>query len=63
MICPKMNTERMSEYLAQVHNAHPDQFIVMVVDGASSHVSKDLVIPENIRLLRLPPYAPELNPQ
>ena len=35
----------------------------MVVDGASSHVSKNLVIPENIRLLRLPPYAPELNPQ
>ena len=35
----------------------------MVVDGASSHVSKDLVVPENIRLLRLPPYAPELNPQ
>ena len=35
----------------------------MVVDGASSHVSKDLVAPKNIRLLRLPPYAPELNPQ
>jgi hypothetical protein len=35
----------------------------MVVDGASSHVSKELVIPENIRLLRLPPYAPQLNPQ
>jgi DDE superfamily endonuclease len=63
MICPKMNTERMSEYLAQIHRAHPDEFIVMVVDGASSHVSKELVIPENIRLLRLPPYAPELNPQ
>lgn len=63
MICPKMNTERMSEYLARVQAAHPAEFIVMVVDGASSHVSKDLVIPENIRLLRLPPYAPELNPQ
>lgn len=63
MICPKMNTERMSEYLAQIHRAHPDEFIVMVVDGASSHVSKDLIVPENIRLLRLPPYAPELNPQ
>ena len=36
---------------------------VMVVDGASSHVCKDLVIPKNIRLLRLPPYASELNPQ
>jgi DDE superfamily endonuclease len=63
MICPNMNTERMGEYLAQVSAAHPDEFIVMVIDGASSHVAKALVVPENIRLLRLPPYSPELNPQ
>ena len=63
MICPKMNTERMGEYLAQVAAAYPIEFIVMVVDGASSHVAKDLVVPENIRLLRLPSYSPELNPQ
>ena len=31
--------------------------------GRSSHRAKDLAIPENIRLLPLPPYAPELNPQ
>ena len=35
----------------------------MVVDGASSHVAKNLVVPDNMRLIRLPPYAPELNPQ
>lgn len=61
-----MNTERMSEFLAQVSMNHPDDFMVMVVDGASSHVAKALQVPENIRLLRLPPlppYAPELNPQ
>jgi hypothetical protein len=63
MICPKMNTERMGDYLSQVALAHPREFIVMVIDGASSHVAKDLVVPENIRLLRLPAYAPELNPQ
>jgi hypothetical protein len=63
MICQQMSTERMSEFLAQVSLAHPHDFIVMVVDGASSHVSKDLVIPENIRLHRLPPYSPQLNPQ
>ena len=63
MICPKMNTERMGEYLAQVAAAYPIEFIVMVVDGASSHVAKDLVVPENIRLLRLPSYSTELNPQ
>jgi len=63
MICRKMNTERMGAYLAQVSAAHPAEFMVMVVDGASSHVAKDLTVPENIRLLRLPPYSPELNPQ
>ncbi len=59
----EMNTARMAEFLAQVSQAHPGDFIVMVLDGASSHKAKDLPIPENIRLLALPPYAPELNPQ
>jgi hypothetical protein len=63
MIGRLMNTERMSTFLAQVSAAHEREFMVMVVDGASSHVCKDLQVPENIRLLRLPPYAPELNPQ
>ena len=63
MTCREMNTERMTEFLAQVSAAHANEFILMVVDGASSHVAKALVTPENIRLVRLPPYAPELNPQ
>jgi hypothetical protein len=46
MICPKMNTERMGDYLSQVALAHPREFIVMVIDGASSHVAKDLAVPE-----------------
>ena len=62
-LCREMNTVRMGEFLIQVSQAHPREFIVMVVDGASSHKAKDLVIPDNIRLLPLPPYAPELNPQ
>lgn len=62
-ISPKMNTEQMNQFLAQVSQAHPDEFIVMVVDGASSHRSQDLRVPENIRLHRLPGYSPELNPQ
>ncbi len=35
----------------------------MVVDGASSHRSRDLEVPKNMRLHRLPGYSPELNPQ
>ncbi len=61
--CADMNTERMNEFLAQVSQAHPDAFMVMILDGASSHKSRDLRVPENIRLHRLPGYSPELNPQ
>lgn len=63
MRCAKMDTGHMGEFLAQVSAAHPDEFMLMIVDGASSHVAKALEVPENIRLHRLPPYAPELNPQ
>jgi transposase len=59
----KMNTTNMSAFLSQVSQAHPKEFIVMVVDGASSHKAKELVVPENIRLIPLPAYSPELNPQ
>ena len=62
-IGPVMNTEQMGTFLAQVSAAHPQDFIVMVVDGASSHVAKALGVPENIHLHRLPGYSPELNPQ
>ncbi len=62
MTTEKMNTENMTIFLAQVSEAHKEDFIVMVLDGASSHRSKDLVIPDNVALIRLPPYSPELNP-
>lgn len=63
MISPKMDTEKMNQFLAQVSKAHAEEFIIMIVDGASSHRSKDLQVPENILLHRLPGYSPELNPQ
>ena len=34
----------------------------MVLDGAGWHRSESLVLPANLRLLKLPPYSPELNP-
>ena len=63
MISPKMNAEQINQFLLQVSKAQPDAFIVMILDGASSHRSGDLRIPENIRLHRLPGYSPQLNPQ
>jgi transposase len=34
----------------------------MLLDGAGWHHARDLVLPDNLRLLFLPPYSPELNP-
>jgi len=62
-ICREMNSIRMGEFLQQVSRAHGREFLIMVLDGASSHKAKDLEVPENMRLLPLPAYAPELNPQ
>ncbi len=33
-----------------------------MLDNAPSHLSKVVVLPENVSLLKLPPYSPELNP-
>jgi transposase len=62
MAAENMNTDSMSGFLAQISQAYPDEFVVMVLDGASSHKSKDLTVPQNVSLVLLPPYSPELNP-
>lgn len=36
--------------------------IALIVDNAGWHKSKGLIIPQNITLIPLPPYSPELNP-
>ena len=62
LILPRVNTECMQIFLDEVSARHPDERIVMVIDGAGWHKSAALVAPQNICLLQLPPYAPELNP-
>jgi len=62
MTLEKMNTENMSLFLQQVSAAHEQDFIIMVLDGAPSHKGKELEVPENIALVFLPSYSPELNP-
>ncbi len=42
----------------------PAAHAIVVLDGAGWHQTGGrLVVPENISLLHLPPYSPELNPQ
>lgn len=64
IIMPAVNTEAMNEHLKEIstqvtHGAHA----VLVCDGAGWHQQGgSLQLPDNISLLPLPPYAPELNP-
>ena len=40
----------------------PDAHAVLILDGAGWHSANALLVPDNITLLPLPPYSPELNP-
>ena len=40
----------------------PGAHAVVILDQAGWHVAKTLRVPDNITLLHLPPYSPELNP-
>ena len=62
LILPSMNTSMMNIFLQHVSNTFSNYFIIMQVDQAGWHTAKDLVIPENIRLISQPAYSPELNP-
>ena len=62
LILPQVNTGCMQLFVNEVSRRHPDEHIVMVIDGAGWHRSGLLKAPGNIYLLKLPPYAPELNP-
>jgi hypothetical protein len=62
LIAARMNTQTMNRFLAHIASSHPREFIILVLDGAPSHRGKELIVPDNMRLLPLPPYSPELNP-
>jgi transposase len=62
LVLPTVNAEAMSVFLAEVSRRHAEEFIVMVLDGAGWHKARRLLVPDNRRLLSLPPWSPQLNP-
>ena len=49
-------------FLEKCAEAFPESLNLLVLDNGRFHQAKSLKIPENIVLLFLPPYSPELNP-
>jgi len=63
LVLPFADTEAMNLHLTEIgRSVAPGAHAVLVLDGAGWHGGKDLRLPDNISLLTLPPYAPELNP-
>lgn len=64
MIMPHANTQAMNIHLAEISaEVAPGAHAVLICDGAGWHQrGKKLKLPDNISLLALPPYSPELNP-
>ena len=62
LFLPEVNTEMMNLYLKEFAAEYRDERVLLIMDQAGWHRSKDLCVPPNIELLFLPPYSPELNP-
>ena len=63
IIAPYLDTAIINQFLEQFSRAlAPDVQAVLVWDGAGYHRAKELVVPDNVTLLSLPAYSPELNP-
>jgi hypothetical protein len=65
LILPHVNAEAMNLHLAEISTQiAPGAHAVITLDGAGWHqLGGKLRVPDNISLLPLPPYSPELNPQ
>jgi uncharacterized protein YbdZ (MbtH family) len=62
LVLPYVNIEMMELFRQEVSSDFADYFILMQVDQASWHISDQLNIPENIRLIPQTSRSPELNP-
>jgi putative transposase len=52
----------MNLFLEKLSESFPDDMILLAMDQASWHTTKNLTIPDNIQLFYLLPRTPEMNP-
>jgi transposase len=63
LIMPTSNTACFQAFLDVLARKFRRQDILLVLDGAPNHRCGELALPDNITLLYLPSYSPELNPK
>ena len=63
LLSPTINSDVVNVFLRQFTAEVPqDVHILLLWDRAGFHMSKELKVPENVTIVPLPPYSPELNP-
>lgn len=59
---PRLDHLCFGAFLRELAREYATSLNVLVLDNAPAHIAGDLAVPENVVLLYLPPYSPELNP-
>lgn len=59
---PFCNADTFQLFLNELSLQEPKELKVMFLDNGAFHKAKNLKLPDNIVLIFLPPYSPELNP-
>ena len=59
---PSLDRSCFEVFLQEVSHSYPNHQLLLVLDNSPAHLAKGITIPNNITLLPLPPYSPELNP-
>ena len=63
LLSPTIDSDVVNVFLKQFPaEVSQDVHILMLWDQAGFHTSKKLKIPDNVTIVPLPPYSPELNP-
>ncbi len=58
LVVPHVNSDCMQLVLGEIAGRYPNENVVMVLDGAGRHKSKDFRLRDNLRLLFLPRIRP-----
>jgi hypothetical protein len=59
---PYLNAEMFQLFVDAFAQAFPESLNLLLLDNSGAHTAQRLTLPENVRLVFLPPYCPELNP-
>jgi transposase len=59
---PYLNADMFQLFVEAFAQAFPESLHLLLLDNSGAHPAQRLTLPDNVRLLGLPPYGPELNP-